>query len=98
MIIDFYSYHLCPHDANNLGSIILEHLKKINLHTKLFAMTADNVGTNAAISRVIAISEGIDFDYDTQVHGCVAHTINLSDKDGLKVFGEVLDYNDAQHT
>lgn len=58
-------------------------------------MTADNISTNAAIGRVIGTTEGIDFDHTTQVHGCVAHVINLAAKEGLKVFGEVFDEQEA---
>lgn len=61
---------------------------------KLSAITADNVGTNAAIGRSIGMKPEIEFDYLKQVHGCVAHVINLAAKEGLKVFGEVIETND----
>lgn len=38
----------------------------------------------------------IEFDYNTQVHGCVAHVISLAAKAGLKVFGEVVDSGDSE--
>lgn len=59
-------------------------------------MTAENVGTNAAIGQSIGMSPDIEFDYTTQVHGCVAHVINLAAKEGLKVFGEVVDSGEAK--
>lgn len=60
-------------------------------------MTADNISTNGAIGRVLESSDDINFDHTTQVHGCVAHVINLAAKEGLKVFGEVLDDEDTEH-
>jgi hypothetical protein len=95
-----YILLICPgaHDADNFASIIVSYLKKYELASKLSAMTADNISTNAAIGRVIGSTEGIDFDHKTQVHGCVAHVINLAAKEGLKVFGELLDGNKAEPT
>lgn len=63
---------------------------------KLGAMTADNVNTNAAIGQILGDADGIDFDHTNQVHGCVAHVINLAAKDGLKVFGEILESDEDE--
>lgn len=60
-------------------------------------MTADNIGTDAAIGRKLGSFPDINFDHTRQVHGCVAHVINLAAKEGLKEFGEVMDIEDDVH-
>lgn len=87
---------LGTHDATTFASIILDYLKKFKVTQKLSAMTADNVGTNAAIGRKISMLPEITFDHTTQVHGCVAHVINLAAKEGLKEFDEVVEFNEGE--
>lgn len=79
------------HKADTFADIIVNYLKKYNLTNELTAMTANKVGTNTGIGQVISLTDSIDFNHHIQVHGCVAHVINLAAKEGLKAFGQILD-------
>lgn len=57
-------------------------------------MTAENLGTNSTIGKVI--KEEINFNHNTEVQGCVSHVINPTTKEGLKVSGEILNDKEAK--
>lgn len=69
-------YILSACDVNDSNNIIIDYLKNFNLTHNLYTMASDKLITNATIGYIFRMSQDISFDHNTQVHGCVAHTIN----------------------
>lgn len=80
-------HSLVDYNAINLSDLMVETLCKYWLTKIWFEETANTLSTNSSIGRVTGLSPDVDFDYTTELNGCLAHVINLSVKEGLNIFG-----------
>jgi hypothetical protein len=74
-----------PHTGSNLASLLKHTLDSFNITERLYCITADNASNNTTMGTALATMIP-QFDGSQNIHGCVAHVLNLVAKAGLAVF------------
>lgn len=73
------------HTGKNMASLVKHTLDSFNLTSKLYCITADNASNNLTMGRELH-NLIPHFDHEKNLHGCVAHVINLVAKAGISIF------------
>lgn len=74
-----------PHTGANLAALLKNILDSFNISDRLYCITADNASNNTTMGQCLTTMIP-QFDASQNLHGCVAHVINLVAKAGLAVY------------
>ncbi|KNZ52775.1 uncharacterized protein VP01_3451g4 [Puccinia sorghi] len=74
------------HSGVNFADLLVYTLDKLELSDKHISITADNASSNSSLAKHLEYRLGGIFKL-TQLLGCMAHVINLSAHDWIRVFG-----------
>lgn len=73
------------HTGKNMAALLKHTLDQFGITNKLYCITADNASNNLTMGR--ELKKLIPhFDPEKNLHGCVAHVINLVAKAGVSIF------------
>ncbi|KNZ52130.1 uncharacterized protein VP01_3682g5 [Puccinia sorghi] len=89
------------HTGSNFGNILVDMLDDLELSKKPISITADNASSNSTLASRVEHRLGGIFEADNQLLGCMAHVINLTAQDGIRVFGAdtgLVDHKEGEMT